>query len=340
MVGRHHPLQRVDEGTLWIGEEGRHTGERLLLLGIEDMEDCAHEQGVAGLLPMIAPLERTFGIHQDVRNVLDVANLLFAPPDLKQRIVLRGARVCRIEHQAIREAGAPAGSQRPILALDVVDNCGACPGEQSRHHEPDAFAAPGRRERHDVLGSIMPEVAGVKATQEHAGIFEKSGFGDLLGRCPSGGAVSRDVRGLPRPPDRSRYGCGAAGKPARARKHSRFVEHLRRIGFIMIPPGEERPGMVDRRVAEQKPGVSELRLIGQHRRRPLGCGPKAGDHDRDDDQDLADKELGWRHREVPRERRDDAASPESMSPIDADSLIALSYANVRSCLSQPHGRRL
>jgi hypothetical protein len=57
-----------------IGEERRDAGERLVLLGIENMEDRADQQGVAGLLPMVALFEAAFGIDQDVGDVLDVAD--------------------------------------------------------------------------------------------------------------------------------------------------------------------------------------------------------------------------------------------------------------------------
>ncbi len=122
MVGRHHPLQGRDEAALRIGQEGRDASERLLLLGIEDVEDRADQQRVAGLLPMIAPLQRALGVDQDVGDVLDVTDLGRAAAHLQQRVVPRRARVGRVEQQAVREARPPSGGQGPVLALDVVDD--------------------------------------------------------------------------------------------------------------------------------------------------------------------------------------------------------------------------
>ena len=73
--------------TLRIGQEIGDAGERLVRLGIEDMQDRANEEAVAGLLPMIAAVERSFRIDQDVGDVLDVAHFLVAAPHLQQRIV-------------------------------------------------------------------------------------------------------------------------------------------------------------------------------------------------------------------------------------------------------------
>ena len=74
-------------GSLRIGQEIGDARERLVWLGIEDMQDRADEEAVAGLLPVIAAIERPFRINQDVGDVLDVAHLLVAAPHLQQRIV-------------------------------------------------------------------------------------------------------------------------------------------------------------------------------------------------------------------------------------------------------------
>ena len=87
MRRRHHGAQRRLDRSPRIGQEGRDAGERLVGLGVEDMEDRADQQRMAGLLPMIAPLERAFRIDQDVGDVLDVADLPLAAADLEQRIV-------------------------------------------------------------------------------------------------------------------------------------------------------------------------------------------------------------------------------------------------------------
>jgi hypothetical protein len=144
--------------SLRIGEEGGDAGERLLLLGIEDMEDGADQQRMAGLFPMVAAFERALGIDQDVGDVLDVAHLVGAAPDLEQGIVMGRGQIGRVEQQAVREARAPSGGQRPVLALDVMDDRRAGPGEQRRHDQTHALARPGRRKGHDMFGPIMAQI--------------------------------------------------------------------------------------------------------------------------------------------------------------------------------------
>ena len=128
MIGGHHPPERRYEAPLRIGEEGCYARERLLLLGIEDMENRADKERMTGLLPMVAPLKRAFGIDKDIGDVLDVPDFISAATDLKQRIVARRARIGRIEKQAMREARTPARSQLPVLTLDVMDDGRARPG--------------------------------------------------------------------------------------------------------------------------------------------------------------------------------------------------------------------
>ena len=107
----------VSIGRLRIGEEVGDAGERLVRLGVEDMQDGADQQRMAGLLPVIAPLQRAFGIDQDVGDVLDVADFPFAAADLEQRIVGGARGIGRIEQQhaaeAARASRRSASSSRP-----------------------------------------------------------------------------------------------------------------------------------------------------------------------------------------------------------------------------------
>ena len=102
---------------LRIGQEGRDAGERLVLLGIENMQDGADQQRVAGLLPVVAAFQRAFGIDQDVGDVLDVAHLMLAAAHLEQRIVGGRRGIGRIEQQHVAEAARAsrrsAASSRP-----------------------------------------------------------------------------------------------------------------------------------------------------------------------------------------------------------------------------------
>ena len=71
---------------------------------------------------MIAPLERAFGIDEDVGDILDVAYLVVAAADLEQRVVGRADLDRSDRTGGSPKARAPAGGQLPILALDVVDD--------------------------------------------------------------------------------------------------------------------------------------------------------------------------------------------------------------------------
>ncbi len=139
MRRRHHGAQRCFDRTLWVGQEVGDAGERLVWLGIEDMQDRADEKAVAGLLPMIAAIERPFRIDQDVGDVLDVAHFLVAASHLQQRIVSRGRCVGRIEFEDAAEPEPETSRQRPVLSLDVVNDAASGPGQQRRDHQADAF---------------------------------------------------------------------------------------------------------------------------------------------------------------------------------------------------------
>src|SRR6516225_1222527 len=104
---------------------------------------------------MVPPLQGPFRIDKDVGDVLDIAHLGVSAPDLEQRVVSRGYRIGGIEEEDASEARAPARGQLPVLALDVVDDCGPRPGEQRRDDESDALARPGRRKAQHMLRSIM-----------------------------------------------------------------------------------------------------------------------------------------------------------------------------------------
>src|SRR3546814_8233337 len=60
------------------------TPQRLVFARVEDMQDGPDQQRVRGLFPMVALLQRAFGIDQHVRDVLHVAHFLRAAPNLQQ----------------------------------------------------------------------------------------------------------------------------------------------------------------------------------------------------------------------------------------------------------------
>src|SRR3546814_14106900 len=96
---------------------------------------------MAGFLPMIAPLERTFRVDKDVGDVLNVADFVFAAADFEQRIVMRRSRVGRVEQQCMAETCAPAGGDLPVFTLDVVYDRRAGPAPQHGNAQAAALAA-------------------------------------------------------------------------------------------------------------------------------------------------------------------------------------------------------
>ena len=165
----HHGGERRLDGAPGIGEEGGDARQGLVLLGVEDVQDGADQQGMAGLLPMAALFEAPFGIDQDVGDVLDVAHFPFAAADFKQWIVGRRLGVGRIEQQHAPVPGAEAGGELPVLALDVVDDGRARPGQQRGDHEADALAGTGWRKAQHMLRPVVAEIV-VGVTAEHHAI--------------------------------------------------------------------------------------------------------------------------------------------------------------------------
>ena len=117
MRSRHHGAERHLDRPLRVGEETGNTGERLVRFGVEHMENGADQQGMAGLLPMVAPLQRSLGVDQHVSDILDIAHLPLAAANLQQRIVGGRLRVGRIEQQhaamPARESQTSGSSSRP-----------------------------------------------------------------------------------------------------------------------------------------------------------------------------------------------------------------------------------
>src|ERR1700730_3067221 len=132
------------------------------------MEDRADQERVACFFPMIAPFERALGIDQDVRHVLDVAHLAVAAANFEQRILRGHSRLGWIEHTHPAISDPPTGGQLPVLALDVVDDGRARPGQKRRDDETDAFSRSGRRKAEHMLRSVVPKILATKTTEHDA----------------------------------------------------------------------------------------------------------------------------------------------------------------------------
>ena len=244
--------QRRGEAALRIGEEGRDARERLVLLGVEDMEDRADEQRVAGLLPMVAPLERAFGVDQDVGDVLDVADLVRRRGELRAAdcSAPSAASVGLNSRQCEKRERQPAVSCQfsPLMSWMTAE---PVQRQQGRNDQADALAAARRREGHDMLGAVVAEIVGRRAAEEDARVAEQPGARDLASRRPARRAVGGDVAPTGARARASRRSAAPQPrKPLAAGERAGPVEHLRRIGLVMIPPAEQRPGPVERQLAE------------------------------------------------------------------------------------------
>src|SRR3546814_7794947 len=52
VIGGHHAPKSGHERPLWIGQESRDARQRLFLLGVKDMKDCADQKGVRRFFPV------------------------------------------------------------------------------------------------------------------------------------------------------------------------------------------------------------------------------------------------------------------------------------------------
>ena len=201
MRGFHHGAQGGIHRALRIGEESCHAGEGLVGLRIEDMKDGADEERMAGFFPVIPFVQRAFGVDEDVGNVLDVAHLPLAAAHLEQRIVGRGLWVGWVEEQHAAMACPETRGKLPVLALDVVDDGRAGPGQQRRHHQADALARTCRGKAQHMLRSIMAQILAIIPAKDDTIGIEQAGRLHLGFLRPSRRAIGGDVLRLARAPD-------------------------------------------------------------------------------------------------------------------------------------------
>ena len=224
---------------------------------------------------MVAALARTFRIDQDVGDVLHVAHFVCTLAHFQQGIEAGGARIGGIEQQAVREAGAPAGGEGPVLALDVVNDGGLVPRQQRGQYQTDAFAGPGRRHHQHVLGTIVPQIASVIETKHNAGIAEQRSRPDIRNVRPAGRAVGCCLLLAAGPPGGSPDRDGTAGEAAERGKGAGAREHVRRLGVERQPPDEQLPRRIDFQPDGIDPRWAECRLMSKHGGGPLRRSPQA-----------------------------------------------------------------
>ena len=185
-------------------------------------------------------------------------------------------------------AGAEAGGEGPVLALDVVDDGGARPGQQRGHDEADALAGTRGREAQNVLGAVMAEIRPIQLTKHDAVWPEQAGRLHFGRRRPPGGTIGLDVLRFARWPDGHTDGDRDRDESARCRDARALDEHRRGVGVLGIPPPEKGRGKIDRHAGRQlEPGLSQFRLESESPRRPLCRGPDRDKHDQTDDDNLA-----------------------------------------------------
>ena len=104
---------------------------------------------------------------------------------------------------------------------------------------------------------------------------------------------------------------------------------MRGIGLVGVPPLEQLPGLIDRSGEQHEPGRAQLGLVAELGGGPLRRCPDTGDHDREDDQNLANEELGRGHSLSPARCKVAQPKREQESERTAKNEIALIYPNLR-----------
>src|SRR3546814_17056147 len=102
---------------------------------------------------MVPPFERTFGIDQNIGDILDIAHLMRAAAYLQQRVVSSGSNVGRIDQQRVREARTPAGGELQVRALEVVADGTAGPTQHRRDDQANSLPRTSRRNGQSPIGS-------------------------------------------------------------------------------------------------------------------------------------------------------------------------------------------
>ena len=236
---RQQRLERLGQRPRRVGQQPRAARQRLVLLGIQHVQDHRRQQRVRALLPERPRLVLPLGVDQHVGDGLRVLHVPRPARHEQQRVVGGGRAVGarQIEPQAglAEHLAAVAGGQVPELALDVEHHDRRRPGEQRRDHQAGGLAAPGRRE-----GQHVP-VAAVGQPMEPRP--QLPGSAPMPGADDDGGRAGRRRR---RPQRRQeRQGRERLGDPRRAGVRRRLwqppVQAGRELGQRVIAAGFEPP---------------------------------------------------------------------------------------------------
>ncbi len=122
------------------------------------MQNGPDEQRMAGLLPVVAPFKRAFGIDQHIGDVLHVAHLVDAASHFHQRVVGCRCLIGRIKQKRAAEPGAEACGQLPVLALDIMHDRRVRPCQQRRDDKANTFAAAGRCEAEHMFRAVVTKI--------------------------------------------------------------------------------------------------------------------------------------------------------------------------------------
>ena len=167
-----------------------------------------------GRLPVVALLALALRVDEDVGDVLHVADLAVAAPDLEQRVEPHRVARGRLEPPAARELPPPAGGQRPELLLDVVDEGGGLPVQQGRDDDADALARARGREDDDVLGAVVCDEPA--RPSEPPGLALGAAARDV---ARVRGLAEDDARAVEQPAPGELRRVGPARRPMRGARH-------------------------------------------------------------------------------------------------------------------------
>ena len=86
------------------------------------MKNSAHEQRMACFFPMRASLKRALRVDKHICNILNVPHFPLAASYFKQRVIGVRENIGWIKAQHAAVFGAKACSERPVLALNIVND--------------------------------------------------------------------------------------------------------------------------------------------------------------------------------------------------------------------------